>query len=256
MSQQPTDPGNGLGSMESSITYKVRATIRIDRSPKPYVENSCPFSVQQPPRESPMRPLERSSCDKVRAFRVFSIGLCMLTASLDHDEVIAGDIVTVFTSVKNQTPKDMTGVSVQLVEDLAMDVPFRTQKRGSIILCRRDFPGVRSGRQASRALSMNLAIETPWCFEPINPTMTCSFVKWQYRLVVKCDFRLCSSVEVEFPVTVMYPRSTTRMAMARLSGPFSSPVGVEDIPLGHRSMQQLSRLSRQFPESSVLSDTH
>ncbi|KAG6614218.1 Arrestin domain-containing protein A [Phytophthora cinnamomi] len=220
-----------LGAMESSIAYKVRATIRIDGALHPYIEGSRPFIVQRPPLDNPMRPLERSSSEQIRVFRVFSRGRCTLSASLDHNEVSAGDTVTVFTSVENQTSKDMTGISVQLVEDLAVDVPFRTQKRGSTVVCRRYFPGVRAKRQANRALSLNLVTETPWSFEPINPTMACNFVKWQYRLVVKCDFRLCSSVKVEFPVTVSCPRSTSRTSMARLSGPFSSPVGVEDVPL-------------------------
>ncbi|KAE8876440.1 hypothetical protein PF005_g8765 [Phytophthora fragariae] len=189
-----------LGSMESSITYKARATIRIDGAVRPYIEDSRPFIVQRPPPDYITRPLQRSSSDKIRVFRVFSCGMCTLSASLDHNEVSAGDTVTVFTSVKNQTSKDMAGISVQLIEDLEVDVPFRTQKRGSTVLCRRDLPGVRARRQADRALSLNLVTETPWSFEPINPTMTCNFVKWQYRLVVTCSFRLCSSVKVELPV--------------------------------------------------------
>ncbi|KAJ8576552.1 hypothetical protein ON010_g2659 [Phytophthora cinnamomi] len=123
-----------LGAMESSIAYKVRATIRIDGALHPYIEGSRPFIVQRPPLDNPMRPLERSSSEQIRVFRVFSRGRCTLSASLDHNEVSAGDTVTVFTSVENQTSKDMTGISVQLVEDLAVDVPFRTQKRGSTVL--------------------------------------------------------------------------------------------------------------------------
>ncbi|EGZ16301.1 hypothetical protein PHYSODRAFT_351747 [Phytophthora sojae] len=235
-----------LGSMKSSITYKVRATIRIDGALHPYIEGSCPFIVHRPPPDSLMQPVERSSSEKIRVFRVFSRGICTLSASLDHDEVTAGDMVTVFTSVKNETSKDMTGISVQLVEDLAVDVPFRTQKRGSTVLCRRDFPGVRARRQADRALSLNLATETPWSFESINPTMACNFVQWKYRLVVTCSFRLCSSVKVEFPVTVSCPRSAGRMSMVRLPGPFSSPLGVEDVPLGPRSLPQLLDSARAF----------
>ncbi|KAE9005033.1 hypothetical protein PR002_g16878 [Phytophthora rubi] len=176
-----------LGSMESSITYKARATIRIDGAVRPYIEDSRPFIVQRPPPDYITRPLQRSSSDKIRVFRVFSCGMCTLSASLDHNEVSAGDTVTVFTSVftsvKNQTSKDMAGISVQLIEDLEVDVPFRTQKRGSTVLCRRDLPGVRARRQADRALSLNLVTETPWSFEPINPTMTCNFVKWHPSII-------------------------------------------------------------------------
>ncbi|KAE9102124.1 hypothetical protein PF010_g14217 [Phytophthora fragariae] len=107
-----------LGSMESSITYKARATIRIDGAVRPYIEDSRPFIVQRPPPDYITRPLQRSSSDKIRVFRVFSCGMCTLSASLDHNEVSAGDTVTVFTSVKNQTSKDMAGISVQLIEDL------------------------------------------------------------------------------------------------------------------------------------------
>jgi hypothetical protein len=242
-----------MGSMDSSITYKVRASMRVHGALSPFIEDSRPFIVQRPALGNPIRPLERSSSEKVRIFRVFSRGTCTLSASIDHDEIAAGDTVTVFTSVRNQTSKDMTGISVRLIEDLAVDVPFRTQKRGATVLCQRDFPGVRAGRHADRALTLNLVTETQWSFEPINPTMTCNFIKWRYRLVVKCKFRLCGSVKVEFPITVSCHKSTTKMSMARLSGPFSSPIGIEGVPLGPRSMPQISRLSRSTSERSAMS---
>ncbi|KAG7379824.1 hypothetical protein PHYPSEUDO_008092 [Phytophthora pseudosyringae] len=242
-----------MGSMESSIMYRVRATIRIDGALNPYIEDSRPFVVRRPALSNPMRSLERTSYDRIRVFRVFSRGTCTLSASIDHDVLTAGDTVTVFTNIRNQTSKDMTGMSVELLEDLAVDVPFRTQKRGNTVLCRRDFPGVRAKRQADRALTLNLVSESPWSFEPINPTMTCNFIKWKYRLLVKCKFRLCASVKVEFPVTVSCQR---RMSIARMSAPFSSPVGVEDVPLGPRSMPQMPRLGSSVSERSAVSYAH
>ncbi|KAH7489192.1 hypothetical protein KRP22_011405 [Phytophthora ramorum] len=246
-----------MGNIESSIAYKVRATVRLDGALNPFMEDSRSFIVRRPPPASPMRPIERSTLEKVRVFRVLSRGTCTLSASLDHDEIPAGDTVTVFTSIRNQSSKDVAGISVRLVEDLAVDVPFRTKKRGSTVLCRRDFPGVRARRQAERALTLSLVTETPWGLEPINPTMACNFIQCKYRLIITCTFRLCSSVKVEFPVKVSCQKKTVKMSMARMSGPFSSPVGVEDVPLGPRSMPRMSRVSSNtnssFLERSALS---
>ncbi|RLN48873.1 hypothetical protein BBJ28_00017291 [Nothophytophthora sp. Chile5] len=225
-----------MGGIESSISYKIRVVMRIDGALKADLEASSQLTIQRSPLSLPVKTLERSSSAKVRVLRLFSRGRCTLSASLDHEVTVAGDTLTVFTSVRNQSSRVMTGLSVRLIEDLAVDVPFRTQKRGSTVVCRRDYPGVKCGRHADRALSLDLVAETPSSLEPINPTMSCHFVQWQYRLLVKCSFRLCPSVTVEFPVVVSSSLATARMRLARRSGPFSSPVGVEDVPLGPRSM--------------------
>ncbi|KAL3657603.1 hypothetical protein V7S43_017570 [Phytophthora oleae] len=170
-----------MGRMTSSITYRVHAVMHRWSSqsvPRRCSGVCCSTAATKSSNAAP----RATSSEKTRSFRVFSRGTCTLSASIDHDER-PGD------GLYEHSSKDMS-MEVRLVEELAVDVPFRTQKRGATVLCQRHFPGVRAKRQADRALTLNLVSSPPWGFEPINPTMMCNFIKWKYRLIVSCNFRL------------------------------------------------------------------
>ncbi|KAG2857829.1 hypothetical protein PC113_g10346 [Phytophthora cactorum] len=68
-------------------------------------------------------------------------------------------------------------------------------------MCTQNFPGVASGQLLDEVLYLPLIDDVNG--RPIAPTNSAAFVRWQYRLEVKCRFMLSKSVKVEMPVIIL-----------------------------------------------------
>lgn len=106
-----------------------------------------------------------------------------------------------------------------------MTVPERSHRQGTKCICQAKLAGLRAGDRQDQVLALPLV--NKWKLTAINPTsLSGTFVQWTYKLVVKCNFTLASSVKVEIPVVVL---------------PRARPVIAESAPMAVRPFDEVEK---------------
>ncbi|GMF29649.1 unnamed protein product [Phytophthora fragariaefolia] len=189
--------------IDASLTYTVTAVLTVKSKFAADMEAKRPFVVQQPPVGQPVRALESSASADVHMLRLMKKGTCSVAAQLPSNVHVSGDTLLAQTTVRNDTSKDMSKLSMMLYEDVTVDLGTASQKsQGSMCVSRQDFPGVQAGKTLEQVLDLPLVTKsTPQ--RPVPAAIESHFLSTKYRLVIKCQFRLCRSVSVDFPVEVL-----------------------------------------------------
>ncbi|KAF4322401.1 hypothetical protein BBO99_00000275 [Phytophthora kernoviae] len=182
--------------------YTIRAQFSVLGKLSADIETSHDLVVHPPSLCHPARSLEKSSSGQVRLLSLMkSKGACEVSACMDSDVHISGSILSLRTRVSNYSSRDMHTISVLLYEDLTVELPNRMPSKGTRVVCAQDFPGVVAGQLMDEVLYLPLIDDMNG--RPIVPTNSAAFVRWQYRLEVKCRFAFSKSVKVDMPVIIL-----------------------------------------------------
>jgi len=194
--------------LSDSIAYTLKASLVVITNLSADLEasHSIKLFAQQIPR--PVRPVSEHASNLVRTMGVTSRGECEISAQMDHDVWVAGDILLVQTSIHNWSTMNMSSISLKLYEIINFTRPGRTEVQGSMCICESKVSGVRAGDHQDQVLSLPLVGKLGLL--PESPTTSSTtFVQWTYKLVIKCKFNMATGVEVELPVAVL-PRANPR----------------------------------------------
>ncbi|KAG7398526.1 hypothetical protein PHYBOEH_010890 [Phytophthora boehmeriae] len=213
--------------IDASLSYSATAVMAVKGSFAADLEAKRPFVVQQPPVGHPVSALEASSSGDVHVLRLMNKGKCSVSAALPSNVHVAGDTLLVQTTVQNDSTKKMSKLSVMLIEDLTMDLGSSQKPQGEVCVTRREFPGLAAGKTLEQVLDLPLTtLATP--SRPVPAAIQSHFLSTRYRLVVKCHFRLCRSVSVDFPVVIL--RKVVVRNAATAFAPSLAAVAVEASP--------------------------
>ncbi|GMF29652.1 unnamed protein product [Phytophthora fragariaefolia] len=191
-----------MRDVNASVSYTIKARVSVQGKLAADLETSHGLVVHRPSLCHPVRSLQKSSSDEVRLLSLMkSKGACEVSACLDSDVHISGSTLAVQARISNYTTRDMHNVSVLLYEDLTVQLPNRRPSKGTRVVCAQDFPGVAAGQLLDEMLYLPLIDDADG--RPVAPTNSAAFVRWQYRLEVKCRFVLSKSVKVELPVIIL-----------------------------------------------------
>ncbi|KAG6615421.1 Arrestin domain-containing protein A [Phytophthora cinnamomi] len=189
--------------IDASLSYSATAVLTVKGKFSADMEAKKPFVVQQPPVGQPVRSLENSASAEVHMLRLMKKGTCSVSAQLPSNVHVAGDTLLAQTTVRNDSSKDMSKLSMMLYEDVTVDLGTSNQKsEGSMCVSRQDFPGVQAGKTLEQVLDLPLVTKTSPA-RPVSAAIESRFLSTKYRLVIKCQFRLCRSVSVDFPVEIL-----------------------------------------------------
>ncbi|KAG2768621.1 hypothetical protein PC129_g7973 [Phytophthora cactorum] len=192
-----------MSRIDASLSYSATAVMTVKGKFSADMEAKKTFVVQQPPIGQPVRSLENSASGEIHMLRLMKKGTCSVSAQLPSNVHVAGDVLLAQTRVHNDTSKDMNKLSMMLFEDLTVDLGTSNQKsEGSTCVSRRDFPGVQAEKTLEQVLDLPLVTKTSPS-RPVSAAIESHFLTTKYRLVIKCQFRLCRSVSVDFPVEIL-----------------------------------------------------
>jgi len=192
-----------MSRIDASLSYSTTAVLKVKGKFSADMETKKPFVVQQPPVGQPVRSLENSASADVHMLRLMKKGTCSVSAQLPSNVHVAGDVLLAQTNVRNDTSKDMSKLSMMLYEDVSVDLSTSNQKsEGSMCVSRQDFPGVQAGKTLEQVQHLPLVTKTSPA-RPVPAAIQSHFLTTKYRLVIKCQFRLCRSVSVDFPVEIL-----------------------------------------------------
>ncbi|KAG6965545.1 hypothetical protein JG687_00005373 [Phytophthora cactorum] len=192
-----------MSRIDASLSYSATAVMTVKGKFSADMGAKKTFVVQQPPIGQPVRSLENSASGEIHMLRLMKKGTCSVSAQLPSNVHVAGDVLLAQTRVHNDTSKDMNKLSMMLFEDLTVDLGTSNQKsEGSTCVSRRDFPGVQAEKTLEQVLDLPLVTKTSPS-RPVSAAIESHFLTTKYRLVIKCQFRLCRSVSVDFPVEIL-----------------------------------------------------
>ncbi|GMF09760.1 unnamed protein product [Phytophthora lilii] len=215
-----------MREVNASVSYTIKARLGVQGKLAADLETSHDLAVRRPSLCHPVRSLQKSSCDEVRLLSLMkSKGACEVSACLDSDVYISGSTLSLQARISNYSSRDMHNVSVLLYEDFTVELPNRRPSKGTRVVCTQDFPGVAAGQLLDEILYLPLIDDVNG--QPVAPTNSAAFVRWQYRLEVKCRFVLSKSVKVELPVVILRNVGTPP---ALVDGASVSPAMVVVIP--------------------------
>lgn len=191
-----------MRDVHASVTYTIKARFGVQGKLSADLETSHDLAVHPPSLCHPVRSLETSSSDEVRLLSLMkSKGACELSVCLDSDVHISGSMLPVQARISNYSSRDVNAVSVLLYEDLTVELPNRRPNKGTRVVCSQDFPGVAAGQLLDEMLYLPLFDDMS--DRPIAPTTSAAFVRWSYRLEIKCRFVLSKSVKVDLPIIIL-----------------------------------------------------
>ncbi|KAG3197596.1 hypothetical protein PC128_g6693 [Phytophthora cactorum] len=191
-----------MRDVNASVSYTIKARMGLQGKLVTDLKTSQDLAVHRPSLCHPVRSLQKSSSDEVRLLSLMkSKGACEVSVCLDSDVLISGSSLSLQTRISNSSSRDMQNLSVLLYEDLTVELPNRRRSTGTRVMCTQNFPGVASGQLLDEVLYLPLIDDVNG--RPIAPTNSAAFVRWQYRLEVKCRFMLSKSVKVEMPVIIL-----------------------------------------------------
>ncbi|EEY66845.1 uncharacterized protein PITG_17413 [Phytophthora infestans T30-4] len=189
--------------IDASLSYSATAVMTVKGKLSADMDAKKTFVVQQPPIGQPVRSLENSASGEIHMLRLMKKGTCSISAQLPSNVHVTGDVLLAQTRVQNDTSKDMNKLSMMLYEDVIVDLGTSHQKsEGSTCVSRRDFPGVQAGKTLEQVLDLPLVTKASTS-RPVSAAIESHFLTTRYRLVIKCQFRLCRSVSVDFPVAIL-----------------------------------------------------
>lgn len=189
--------------IDASLSYSATAVMTVKGKLSADMDAKKTFVVQQPPIGQPVRSLENSASGEIHMLRLMKKGTCSISAQLPSNVHVTGDVLLAQTRVQNDTSKDMNKLSMMLYEDVIVDLGTSHQKsEGSTCVSRRDFPGVQAGKTLEQVLDLPLVTKASTS-RPASAAIESHFLTTRYRLVIKCQFRLCRSVSVDFPVAIL-----------------------------------------------------
>ncbi|KAG1690846.1 hypothetical protein DVH05_027448 [Phytophthora capsici] len=189
--------------IDASLSYSATAVMTVKGKFCADMESKKSFIVQQPPVGKPVQSLGNTTTSDIHMLRLMKKGTCTVSAQLPSNVHVAGDVLLAQTQIKNDTSKDMSKVSMMLYEDVTVDLGTTNQKsEGSTCVSRQDFPGVQAGKTLEQVLALPLVTKTSPS-RPVTAAIESHFLTTKYRLVIKCKFRLCRSVSVDFPVEIL-----------------------------------------------------
>jgi len=191
-----------MREVNAGISYTIKARLGVQGKLAADLETSHDLVVHRPSLCHPVRSLHKSSSDEVRLLSLMkSKGACEVSACLDSDVHISGSTLSLQARVSNYSSRDMHNISVLLYEDLTVELPNRRPSTGTRVVCTQNYPGVAAGQLLDEVLYLPLIDDVDG--QPVAPTNSAAFVRWQYRLEVKCRFTLSKSVKVELPVIIL-----------------------------------------------------
>ncbi|CAI5700711.1 unnamed protein product [Peronospora effusa] len=189
--------------INASLGYTATAVMTVKAKFSADMEAKTSFVVQHLPVGEPVRSLKNSVTGDIYMLRVMKKGTCSVLAQLPSNVHIAGDILLAQTEVHNDTAGDMNKLSMMLYEDISVDLGTLNQKlKGSKCISRQDFPGVKAGKTQEQVLDLPLVTKT-YPARPVSAVIRSHFLTTNYRLVIKCKFRFCRSVSVDFPIEIL-----------------------------------------------------
>ncbi|KAG7383700.1 hypothetical protein PHYPSEUDO_003379 [Phytophthora pseudosyringae] len=225
-----------MGRIDASLSYSATAVMAVKGKFSADMEAKKAFVVQRPPVGQPVRSLENSASAEIHMLRLMKKGTCSVAAQLPSNVHVAGDVLLAQTRVHNDTSKDMSRLSMMLYEDVTVDLDASKQKsEGSLCVSRQEFPGVQAGKTLEQVLDLPLVTKTSPS-RPVSAAIESHFLTTKYRLVIKCHFRLCRSVSVDFPVEILRklvlgaayaPTATVLPAVAATAATSPSDVNAE-----------------------------
>ncbi|KAG7383701.1 hypothetical protein PHYPSEUDO_003380 [Phytophthora pseudosyringae] len=191
-----------MREVNASVSYTIKARLVVQGKMVADLETSHDLAVHRPSLCHPVRSLHKSSSDEVRLLSLMkSRGACEVSTRLDSDVHISGSTLSLQARISNYSSRDMHSISALLYEDLTVELPNRRQSKGTRLVCSQNFPGVAAGQLLDEMLYLPLLDDVSG--RPIAPTNSAAFVRWQYRLEIKCRFTLSKSVKVEMPVVIL-----------------------------------------------------
>ncbi|KAG1690845.1 hypothetical protein DVH05_027447 [Phytophthora capsici] len=202
-----------MREVNASVSYTIKARLGVQGKLVADMETTHDLLVHRPPLCHPVRSLQRSSSDEVRLLSLMkSKGACEVSVCLDSDVHISGSTLSLQARISNYSSRDMHNISVLLLEDLTVELPNRRPSTGTRVVCTQTFPGVTAGQLLDEVLYLPLIDDVSG--RSVAATNSAAFVRWQYRLEVKCRFTLSKSVKVEMPVVILRNVGAPPMATA------------------------------------------
>ncbi|KAG7398527.1 hypothetical protein PHYBOEH_010891 [Phytophthora boehmeriae] len=191
-----------MREVSAKVVYTIRARFSVLGKLSADIETAHNLVVHPPSLCHPVRSLEKSSSGEVRLLSLMkSKGACKVSVCMDSDVHISGSILSLQARVSNYSSRDMHAISVLLYEDLTVELPNRKPSKGVRVVCTQDFPGVAAGQLMDEVLHLPLIDDMN--DRPVAPTNTAAFIRWKYRLEVKCRFTFSKSVKVDMPVIIL-----------------------------------------------------
>ncbi|KAK1930084.1 Arrestin domain-containing protein A [Phytophthora citrophthora] len=215
-----------MREVNASVSYTITARLGVQGKLVADMETTHDLIVHRPSLCHPVRSLQRSSTDEVRLLSLMkSKGACEVSVCLDSDVHISGSTLSLQARISNYSSRDMHNLSVLLFEDLTVELPNRRPSTGTRVVCTQTFPGVAAGQLLDEMLYLPLINDVTG--RPVAATNSSAFVRWQYRLEVKCRFTLSKSVKVEMPVVILRDIGAPPMPMV---GATASPAMIVVVP--------------------------
>ncbi|KAL3659595.1 hypothetical protein V7S43_015272 [Phytophthora oleae] len=215
-----------MRDVNASVSYTIKARLGVQGKLVADMETTHDLIVHRPSLCHPVRSLQKSSSDEVRLLSLMkSKGACEVSVCLDSDVHISGSTLSLQARVSNYSSRGMHSISVLLFEDLTVELPNRRPSTGTRVMCTQTFPGVTAGQLLDEMLYLPLIDDVSG--RPVAATNSAAFVRWQYRLEVKCRFTLSKSVKVDMPVVIL--RDVGALPMP-VEGATASPAMVVVVP--------------------------
>lgn len=190
-----------MRSLDASITYSLKAELVTKHHAKPSVAVT---TVGLLPRRFayPVYLLSDHALKAVRVLGVVSKGDCEISARMDQQEWVSGDNLLVHTLIHNRSSMHMSSISLKLYEIISAAVLGYKPAEDSKCVNHTTTPGVRTGAQYNRVLSLPLRLKSG--SSPIRPTISgAANLHLTYKLVIECKFTMATGVKVELPVVVL-----------------------------------------------------
>lgn len=191
-----------MRNVHATVAYTIRARLKLRGKVAAVIETTHDLAVFRPSLCHPVRSLQRSSADEVRLLSLIkSKGTCEVMVTLDRDVQISGSTLSLQARISNYSSRDMHSIFVLVHEDLTVELPHRRLNKGTRTVCTHEYSGVAAGQLTDKVLHLPLIYDESR--QPVAPTNSAAFIRWQYRLEVKCRFLLSKSVKVEMPIIIL-----------------------------------------------------
>ncbi|KAI9907832.1 hypothetical protein PsorP6_003456 [Peronosclerospora sorghi] len=189
-----------MSHIDASLKYSATAIMTVKGKLSADMEATSSFVVHQQSLCQPVLSLEDLAMIDVQMLGLMKKGTCSLSAHLPSNVYVSGDLLLAQTKVHNNSSKDMNKMTMMLCEDISVDLEASKPKsKGSVCLAHQDFPGVKAGKILEQTLHLPLIAKS----SPLPVAVKSHFLTTKYRLVIKCKYRLCRSVSVDFPIEIL-----------------------------------------------------
>ncbi|ETN23262.1 hypothetical protein PPTG_02887 [Phytophthora nicotianae INRA-310] len=199
-----------LRNIRAAVKYELRARQPVLGAFRADLETKQELVVAPIPTVQISRPLESSTSREVLLMTMLRKGTCQLSAFMDRDVFTPGEKVMVRCSVFNLSKMNVRALSLRIYEDLVLHHKRGNDTQTSTCLCEGEFSGILAGESADKTVSLHLLEWRSGC--AMRPSTASQFVRWSYRLQVRCTFLMSPSVSLDFPIAIVHQNSTIQTA--------------------------------------------